>query len=186
MQSDIKILEVEASFTPLKFRTPLKFGAVVVEDTAYSQVRVKVENHRGEAAEGFGGILLSDGWAWPSKVIEHQQREETMKEMTKKLCRLFASYKEFGHPIEIFFNLEEKFKRINKEVCNKLTCSGRIYPTRGLDKSSPYNYNFAIPYNRIFMGRATIRRIIPKAIPKPNSPLPVSRAIAVVMFRVYP
>ena len=140
MQSDIKILEVEASFTPLKFRTPLKFGAVVVEDTAYSQVRVKVENHRGEAAEGFGGILLSDGWAWPSKVIEHQQREETMKEMTKKLCRLFASYKEFGHPIEIFFNLEEKFKRINKEVCNKLTCSGRIYPTHGLDKSSPYNF----------------------------------------------
>lgn len=120
MQSDIKILEVESSFTPLKFRTPLKFGAVVIEDIVYSQVRVKVENHRGEVAEGFGGILLSDGWAWPSKVVEHSQREKTMKEVTKKLCQLFSSDKEFGHPVQVFFNLEEEFKKINKEVYERL------------------------------------------------------------------
>ncbi len=120
MQSDIKILEVEAFFTPLKFRTPLKFGAVVIEEITYSQVRVKVENHRGEVGEGFGGILLSDGWAWPSKVIEHNQRERTMKGVTEELCRLFASYKDFGHPVQILFNLEEEFKRINKEVYNRL------------------------------------------------------------------
>ncbi len=120
MQSDIKISEVESTFTPLKFRTPLKFGAVVIEDIAYSQVRVKVENHRGEVAEGFGGILLSDGWAWPSKVVEHSQREKTMKEVTEKLCQLFTSYKEFGHPVQVFFNLEEEFKKINKKVYERL------------------------------------------------------------------
>ena len=119
MQSDIKILEAESSFTPLKFRTPLKFGAVVIEDIVYSQVRVKVENHRGEIAEGFGGILLSDGWAWPSKVVEHSQRERTMKEATKELCHLFSSDKEFGHPVQIFFNLEKEFKKIKKEVSER-------------------------------------------------------------------
>ena len=120
MQSDIKILEVESTFIPLKFRTPLKFGAVVIEDIAYSQVRVKVENHRGEVAEGFGGILLSDGWAWPSKVVEHSQREKTMKEVTKELCQLFSSDKDFGHPVQVFFNLEEEFKKTNREVYERL------------------------------------------------------------------
>jgi len=120
MKSDIKILEVESTFTPLKFRTPLKFGAVVIEDIAYSQVRVKVENHRGEVAEGFGGILLSDGWAWPSKVVEHSQREKTMKEVTKGLCQLFSSDKDFGHPVQVFFKLEEEFKKTNREVYERL------------------------------------------------------------------
>ena len=165
MQSDIKISEVESTFTPLKFRTPLKFGAVVIENIAYSQVRVKVENHRGEVAEGFGGILLSDGWAWPSKVVEHSQREKTMKEVTEKLCQLFTSYKEIGHPVQVFFNLEEEFKKINKEVCNKLS-RGRIYPTRGLDKSSPYN--FEMPFLGVLLSASPIDAAIHDAFGKVN------------------
>ena len=65
MNSDIRILEVETFLVGTRCRTPLKFGAVVVDELPIGYARVTVENRRGAVASGWGAMFLMDLWAWP-------------------------------------------------------------------------------------------------------------------------
>ena len=86
MDGDIRILEVEPGFIDLKFRTPLKFGKGVVTDITSYTVRIKVENKKGETADGFGNVLLSYLWAYPSKKHTAEERDAAMREIALKLA----------------------------------------------------------------------------------------------------
>ena len=65
MNSDIRILEIQTHRTAVRCRTPLKFGAVVVEELPIGYARVTVENRSGAVAQGWGAMFLMDLWAWP-------------------------------------------------------------------------------------------------------------------------
>ena len=51
MLSDIKVKDLQVHYTPCTARTPLKFGAVVVEQLDFCKVKATVENQRGNVAE---------------------------------------------------------------------------------------------------------------------------------------
>jgi hypothetical protein len=114
--SDIRILELEPHYSHEVARTPLKFGAVVVERTPYVHVRARVENRRGQVAEGWGAILVMDFWAFPSKVVPHEVRLQAMVAVIDRYCHLLQGYQEFGHPIDIFFETEPELARLGQEV----------------------------------------------------------------------
>jgi len=118
--SDIRILEMEPYYSQEEARTPLKFGAVVVERTPYVHVRAKVENRRGQVAQGWGAILVMDFWAFPSKVVAHEVRLRAMYTVIERYGRLLAGYGRYAHPIEIFFDTEPDLKRLGKEVTREL------------------------------------------------------------------
>ena len=71
MESDIKIISAKPYFSQEVCRTPLKFGNVIFDKAIYAQVKVKVINGKGEEDSGWGGIFLSDMWAFPSPLVPH-------------------------------------------------------------------------------------------------------------------
>ncbi|MEI7905638.1 MAG: hypothetical protein WCI43_09560, partial [Candidatus Firestonebacteria bacterium] len=136
MESDIKILEARAFFISCKARVPLKFGAVVLEQVTYAHVRVKVQNRKGEIAEGNGAIPLSDFWAFPVKEIPHTTRENAMIEVVKAFTKLADGWKGFAHPVRIFVEMEKSLKNICRDVSKKYKLPVELYFLAGLVSAS--------------------------------------------------
>ena len=84
MLSDIRIKDLQTYYTFETARTPLKFGAVVVESLEFCRIKATVENGRGEVAEGWGGIFLMDFWGWPTTELPHEAKAAAMKELTER------------------------------------------------------------------------------------------------------
>jgi L-alanine-DL-glutamate epimerase-like enolase superfamily enzyme len=120
LYTDIRIRSIEPHYPFVSARVPLKFGAVVVEALDFCHVRAEVENRRGEVGEGWGAMFLMDMWAWPSKTVDHETRMKVMRETNKRLCTLFESHNDFGHPIEIFHRLEGDLQKVAEEVCREM------------------------------------------------------------------
>lgn len=118
--TDIRILEIEPYFTNEKAREPLKFGAQVMDLVTFCHVRARVENRRGQVADGWGAIFLSDFWAFPTPRIAHETRDATMRRVTQSLCQRFADYKSFAHPLDIFWTLEPELARVNATICAEM------------------------------------------------------------------
>ncbi len=118
--SDIRILQVEPHFANEKAREPLKFGASVMDVVTLCHVRVRVENRRGNIADGWGAIFLSDFWAFPTPRLAHELRDQVMRRVTQKICERFAAHHTFAHPLDIFWALEPELKTINAQVCAEM------------------------------------------------------------------
>ncbi|MBU0611145.1 MAG: hypothetical protein KKI08_24915, partial [Armatimonadetes bacterium] len=130
MQSDIRIKELIPHYTFETARTPLKFGAVVVEKLDLCRVEAVVENGKGQTATGWGAIFLMDFWGWPTPELSHDVKAAAMRDVTERYLRLAASYDEPGHPVDIFMALEEDLRRINVEVCEERGLSSPPHETR--------------------------------------------------------
>src|SRR5688572_10152281 len=117
MKSDIRILEVQPYYSYEKAREPLKFGNVIVEETLFCHVRVRVENRSGESAEGWGAIFLMDMWGWPTPKVAHPQREEAMRRLTDAFCQAARQTSGYAHPVDIFRELESELASMSQRVC---------------------------------------------------------------------
>lgn len=117
MDSDIRVRNIETSFRSERARTPLKFGASVVEEVEYCTVKATVENGRGDIADGYGGIFLMDFWGWPDFNLSHEPKSAAMAQITEEYCDLVLSYPDAAHPIEIFYDLEADLREANDAVC---------------------------------------------------------------------
>ena len=126
--TDITIRSIEPINTPEVCRTPLKFGAVIVDELPFCRVKAVVENGRGEVAEGWGGIFLMDLWAWPTPELSHEDKSAAMVDINQRYARLVEGYGKSCHPIDLFMELESDLARINREVCAE----------RGLDPENPF------------------------------------------------
>jgi L-alanine-DL-glutamate epimerase-like enolase superfamily enzyme len=128
VDTDIIVRSVEPHYTPEVCRTPLKFGAVIVDELPFCRVRVEVENGRGDVAEGWGGIFLMDLWAWPTPELPHDAKSAAMVDVNQRYASLVESYGRPCHPIDLFVTLEDDLDRINREVCAE----------RGLSPEQPF------------------------------------------------
>ncbi len=86
MDSDIRVREVNVFFQEVFGRLQLLFGrkmqaggAPKALPTTLLTARVAVESRAGETAEGWGSILLSTNWAFPSDTIPQEDRDAAMR-----------------------------------------------------------------------------------------------------------
>lgn len=119
MLSDITVKALDVFYTPCVARTPLKFGAVVVERLDFAKVRATVEDRRGRVAEGWGGIFIMDFWGWPDPSLSHEAKAAAMKDVVSGFCRLVLDYPEPTHPINLFLDVEDDLRRLNLDVCER-------------------------------------------------------------------
>jgi len=117
MLSDIKVKSLDVFYTPCVARTPLKFGAVVVEYLDFCKVRATVENGRGNVAEGWGGIFVMDFWGWPDPALGHPAKEAAMKDVIAGFADLALGYTQHAHPIALFMDIEHDLRKLNLDVC---------------------------------------------------------------------
>lgn len=140
MQSDIRVVEIQTYKTPVRCRTPLKFGAVVIEELPIGYVRAVVENRAGRRAEGWGAMFLMDLWAWPVSKASHAAKNRVMRGLLDAYAKCVADYPDFAHPIELFMETKEELRRLNHALCDQHT-PGEVMPFLGaLIAASPVDH----------------------------------------------
>lgn len=130
MQSDIRVRSVETFKVMTRCRTPLKFGAVVIDELPIGYARVTVENRQGRVATGWGAMFLMDLWAWPVSQASHEAKNQVMRSLLDAYAGVIGSYNEFGHPLEIFMETKAELQRMNQGLCRRHT-PGETMPYLG-------------------------------------------------------
>ncbi len=125
--TDIRIVEATCDFEAVTFRTPLKFGGRVIENSTLINVEVTVENRRGDFATGYGSMPIGNIWAWPSDEVAPDAAEAAMSEFARRVVDLVESYPDFGHPIDIMFGLAAEYHHLGQAVTRQ----------QGLDEDMP-------------------------------------------------
>jgi L-alanine-DL-glutamate epimerase-like enolase superfamily enzyme len=120
MQSDIQVREIEVTFADETLRTPLKFGTGLVHAVSSMTTRLVAENGAGQVAEGYGNILLSDVWGFPSAVLSHEERDAAMREVGRRFAGRISEAPHAGHPIDLFLEAKEDLGGIAEDVCDEL------------------------------------------------------------------
>ncbi len=100
--TDVRIREVRTHVVPVPCRTPLKFGAVVVETTPLGYARVTAENRAGGVGTGWGAMFLMDLWAWPGSKASHEARGRAMADLLAAYARRVADVADYAHPLALF------------------------------------------------------------------------------------
>lgn len=116
-ESDIRVIEAEAYFSDEIAREALRFGAAVAATLTLCHVRVRVENRRGLVAEGWGAVFLSHYWAFPSPTVTPADKDAAMRRTTEALCALVVSSEQYGHPIDLFRDIEQSLATTSTRVC---------------------------------------------------------------------
>ena len=137
MLSDIRVVEIKPVFKKEKFRTPLKFGTGHIAEITSVAVRAKVENRKGRTAEGWGNILLSDLWAFPSKEVAHEERDKAMRRLTAEFCRLMAASKEYSHPVDLYLGAKTELLNLAGRVSRELNLAQPLPVLAALVCGSP-------------------------------------------------
>lgn len=98
--TDVRCTGAALYFLPVETRVPLKFGKETLTHVTCARVNVRVENARGQGADGWGETPISVTWVWPSS-LSYEEREEALKELCRRLARAWADFPVIGHPVEI-------------------------------------------------------------------------------------
>lgn len=108
-KTDVRIQNVRTDRVRYHYRTPMKFGGRTVTECHVLNVECAVATRDGRTARGFGSMPLSNTWAYPSAVMGYDQTLEAMTLLADRCARICEGYAEFGHPVEIGMELEERF-----------------------------------------------------------------------------
>lgn len=139
-RSDIRVIGVNIFKVNTVCRTPLKFGAVVVDEVPIGYARVTVENKEGKVAIGLGAMFLMDLWAWPVSKASHEAKNNVMCELLDAYGKLISNFNQYSHPIKIFMETKDDLKRLSREICGRLT-PGEEMPFLGaLVSASPVDH----------------------------------------------
>ncbi|MDP7277662.1 MAG: enolase C-terminal domain-like protein [Planctomycetaceae bacterium] len=135
--TDIRIVDVACTFEAVAFRTPLKFGGRITENSTLINVEIGVENGRGVHAAGYGSMPLGNIWAWPSATVSPDQAEAAMQEFAERVAALVDSYPEFGHPMDIMFQLSAEYHHLGRAVASQMGLDEPIPELAQLVAASP-------------------------------------------------
>jgi L-alanine-DL-glutamate epimerase-like enolase superfamily enzyme len=118
--SDISIRSLELTYQSYKFRTPLKFGSVIVEESVSLIVSALVKRRGGGEAEGVGCMPLVCEWAFPDPKVEYEDKLEAMKLVAERYAKLVEGEGTYMHPIDWFTKFEGRITDITNSVSSYL------------------------------------------------------------------
>ncbi|NLG29109.1 MAG: hypothetical protein GX557_14455, partial [Chloroflexi bacterium] len=103
--TDVEPIGAALYLIPVQTRVPLKFGKEVLHSAVCARVCVRVRDHAGRSAVGWGETPLSAQWVWPSTLAESERRAE-LQGFCQRLARAWADLGVSGHPVEIGHTLQ--------------------------------------------------------------------------------
>jgi hypothetical protein len=137
--TDIRIVEASLKFEPVPYRVPLKFGGRVVEKSELISVEVIVESRNGKLATGLGSMPVGNVWAWPSEKMTPEQTQDVLKKYAEEVIELANGYPDFGHPLEISYQLSGEYFHLGKTLAQKLKLPEEIPVLAQLVAASPFD-----------------------------------------------
>src|SRR5262249_38423289 len=137
--NDIRIESMRFDYEDYLYRTPIKFGGSVVNRVTLINVHSVVRNSAGKSAKGFGSMPLGNVWSFPSKTMSYDMTLGAMKALAGRIERIFAGYKEFGHPVDIGLALEPACLTAAGDVTRELRLTEPIPKLCSLVTLSPFD-----------------------------------------------
>ena len=116
--TDIRVDNVSFNFEDYKYRTPIKFGGTEVDRVTLLNVNATVRNAAGKVVKGFGSMPLGNVWSFPSKTMSYDTTLNAMKVLSARIAKITNGYKEFGHPVDINWDLEPLYLKAADERIN--------------------------------------------------------------------
>jgi len=105
-ETDVCCKGVSLYYLPVETRVPLKFGPETLTHVTCARVRMKVEDTKGNTAEGWGETPLSVQWVWPSS-LSYEERHKALKDFSEKLAAAWTDFQTAGHPMEIGHDFQQ-------------------------------------------------------------------------------
>jgi len=118
--TDLRLREVNYSFTDYLYRTPIKFGGVPVDRVTLLDVTLTVETRAGQIATGRGSMPLGNVWSFPSRRLRYEQTLQAMKTLAGELARITSQCREIGHPLDLTHHLEPLYHQAAAELSQLL------------------------------------------------------------------
>lgn len=122
----IRIADVEFGYEDFRYRTPIKFGGVAVDQATLVNVTCCVETKSGKQASGFGSMPLGNVWSFPSKVLGYDVTLNAMKVLVGRIAAIFKACTKVGHPIDITHPMEPLYLKAARNVTDELKLSEPI------------------------------------------------------------
>lgn len=114
--TDIQVAAVFHSFEDFSYRTPIKFGGVVVDRVTLLNVACSVRNPDGRTAQGFGSMPLGNVWAFPSRKLSYDETLRAMKDLADRISSILESCDLRDHPIALAHLLEPQYEKAAAEM----------------------------------------------------------------------
>ena len=103
--SDVRLISVTSDTESVDYRTPIKFGGRVVEETVLMNVTVDVETRDGRRARGYVSMPMGNVWSWPTDEVPPADTLSALVDLAERVVREAQGHTGFGHPLEITHEL---------------------------------------------------------------------------------
>ena len=143
MQTDIRIIDVEVTFTYKTMRAQLKFGGSVKgpgpRGGADLQVALLAETRGGRRAIGRGSMVLGSSWSWPSQVVSSVLVTDCMRSLAIRYGGELRTRTEYAHPMEHALESEELLLELAQEMTAQYGLAEEMPKLSALVVGSPFD-----------------------------------------------
>lgn len=146
---DIQVKEIRIQYEDFSYRTPIKFGGVVLDRVTLLNVHCVVALRSGKTAKGFGSMPLGNIWSFPSKTMPYETTLEAMKALAEQVARITGSYRESGHPVDINWALEPEYFKAAGQVSKTLRLKEEMPKLSALVVISPFDAAIHDAYGKV-------------------------------------
>ncbi|MFV0442645.1 MAG: enolase C-terminal domain-like protein [Planctomycetaceae bacterium] len=147
--TDVKVLSAELTIQSFPFRSPLKFGGRIMDSTRIMNVQVTVENRGGKHATGFGSMPVGNVWAWPTDAVSSTDTLASMEDFAERVVRLTDGFDDYGHPIDIVYQISGEYEHLAKLVARDRQLSEPPPELAQLVAASPLDAALHDAYGRL-------------------------------------
>ncbi len=137
--TDIRVDQVSFGLEDFRYRTPIKFGGIVLDRVTLLNANVTVSTRGGRRSRGFGSMPLGNVWAFPSKLLKYDETLAAMKALAERVAQILGDHKSFGHPIDLTVALEPYYEDAALEVQAALHLPEKIPVLATLVCASPFD-----------------------------------------------
>jgi L-alanine-DL-glutamate epimerase-like enolase superfamily enzyme len=125
-KSDIRIDDISFGYDEYVFRAPVGFAGAVVNRATMVTVRCSVRTAGGKLASGFGSMPFNHTFSFPSKTLSNETKNDAMKALAAEIAKVTGAYEEFGHPLDINWDLAPLYLKAAGEVSDRMRLTDPI------------------------------------------------------------
>lgn len=144
----VRVVDVQYSFDTVRPSSEFAFGASIAGDMTFAHARVLLEDDRGRSQHGWGAILLSTPWAFPSTTLSDQDRDHAMRGLLQRSGEWLIGQSAYGHPLDFFLRLEDSFTTLEHRVASEFDLNASIPRLATLVAVSPLDAAIHDAYGR--------------------------------------
>jgi L-alanine-DL-glutamate epimerase-like enolase superfamily enzyme len=124
--SGIRIEHVSHHYDEHVYRAPVGFAGALMSRATIVTVRCSVRTAGGKLASGFGVMPFNHTFSFPSERVSIAVKNDAMKALASEIAKVTVAYQEFGHPLDINWDLAPGYFKAAAEVSERMRLADPI------------------------------------------------------------